>query len=130
MNTFESEIMNNFGVRLRSRPRTSDQQFPNPSVRDTRPHSMIAYPAIPLSRCVYLPATKGEERRFENFRPDIAGSDNWQMGYRQCQLIPASSQWGGGGKYNKNKIANIFSKKKPNNQMKRSQSFNQGIFSL
>ena len=125
MNSFESEIMSNFGVKLRSRPRANDHQFPNPSMLGTRPHSMVSYPAIPLSRCVYLPGTQGEERRLDNFRPHIAGSDNWQMGYRQCQLIPGNTQWQS-GQLQKSKLGNFFSKKKPNNQMKRSQSFNQG----
>jgi len=127
MNSFESEIMNNFGVKLRSRQRASEHQFPNPSMLGTRPHSMVSYPAIPLSRCVYLPGTQGEERRLDNFRPHIAGADNWQMGYRQCQLIPGNTQWQS-KELQKSKLGNFFSKKKPNNQMKRSQSFNQVSF--
>ena len=126
MNSFEIEVMHSFGVKLRSRPRTTHPT----SSKMARPQSMAAYPSpIPLSRYVYLPSSKWEDRRhlkvMENFRPLIDGSANWQMGYRQCQFMPGNTQWNRGKGKGSNE-RHFFTKKKTCKQMRRSQSFNQG----
>jgi hypothetical protein len=131
MNSFESEVMHSFGVKLRSHPRTSDTNPSHSTSRKiARPQSMAAYPSpLPLSRYVYLPSSHGEDRRhlngMANFRPLIDGSENWQMGYRQCQFMPGNTQWNR-GKGKGSKERNFFTKKKTNKPMRRSQSFNQG----
>ena len=131
MNSFENEVMNSFGVKLRSRPRRRETNPSHPtSMKMARPQSMAAYPSpIPLSRYVYLPSNKGEDRRhlkgMENFRPLIDGSENWEMGYRQCQFMPGNSQWNR-GKGKSSKDRNFFTRKTTSNPMRRSQSFNQG----
>jgi hypothetical protein len=131
MNSFENEVMHSFGVKLRSRPRPSDTSPSHPmSMKMARPQSIADYPSpIPLSRYVYLPSSQGEDRRhlsgMENIRPFIDGSENWQIGYRQCKFMPGHTQWNR-GKEKGSKERHFFTKKKTSKPMRRSQSFNQG----
>jgi hypothetical protein len=146
MNSFENEVMHSFGVKMRSCPRTSDTYPSHPiSMKMARPQSMAAYPSpLPLSSMyirvsaffnfssklyghpnVYLPSTKGEDRTHLTRMNLLDGSENWQMGYRQCQFMPGNSQWNR-GKGKSSKERNFFTKKKTSKPMRRSQSFNQG----
>ena len=117
MNSFENEVMNSFGVKLRSRPRRRETNPSHPSsMKMARPQSMAAYPSpLPLSRYVYLPSSQTEDirhlTRMGNFRPLIDGSENWQIGYRQCQFMPGNTQWNR-DKGKGSKERNFFTKKK------------------
>ena len=145
MNSFESEIMNNFGVKLRSRSKATRahgqerppewssqdmnrQQSMYPSYCErTRPQSM-APSMLNLSRFVYLPPAHEDRQhmsKLESCRPHIAGIDNWQLRYGQCQFRPGNGQWNY-GLVTKPREQRKNGQKKKNDHIRRSQSFNQG----